>query len=53
MFYFSLNPPAGFEMGRALLTALSWLEQLVRDQAPPFTALIGKCGDVALRDNFK
>ena len=53
MFYFARNQLSGREMGQALKKALPKMEEMVRSQPPPFTASIGRNGDVTLRDTFE
>lgn len=52
MFYFSRNQLSGKEMGQALKRALPKMEELAQNQLAPFTASIGRNGDVTLRDTF-
>jgi hypothetical protein len=53
MFYFSRNQLSGREMGEALRKALPHIAELIQNQPAPFTASIGKSGDVTLRDTFE
>ena len=53
MFYFSRNNLSGRAMGAAVAKAMKAIVEFATSQPAPFTASIGKNGDVHLRDTFQ